>query len=271
MVNRIWHHIFGNGIVRSVDNFGIIGEKPSHPELLDHLANQFVQQGWSLKRMIRMMALSETFQQSGEITARARELDPQNALLHHYPLRRLAAESIRDSILNSSGNLKPSIFGPSVHPHRDQPQDYRKLFSGPLDGEGRRSIYLKVTRMEGTRLLETFDYPAPMVARGSRDVTNVPAQALTLLNDPFVIAEAERCAALLLKTKGGSVDARVEQLFATALGRHPTPAERERFRGLAAELASLHQVPKEALLTNAVVWKDLAHTVFNMKEFIYVQ
>lgn len=271
MVNRIWHHVFGNGIVRTVDNFGVLGDNPTHPELLDYLSSEFIAQGWSIKGMIRKMVLSETFRQSGEISAKAREVDPQNALLHHYPLRRLEAESIRDSILTSSGALKPSMFGPSIDPHRDQPQDYRKLFSGPLDGGGRRSLYLKVTRMEGTRLLETFDYPVPMVARGNRDVTNVPAQALTLLNDPFVIAQAERCAQDILKAPADSLDTRLEQLFESALRRHPTSIERERFRGLAGELASLHKVDKSALLTSPDVWKDLAHTVFNLKEFIYIQ
>ena len=145
------------------------------------------------------------------------------------------------------------------------------MFSGPLDGAGRRSLYVKVTRMEGTRFLETFDYPVPMVARGSRDVTNVPAQALTLLNDPFVIAEAEECARRLLANPAASVDARVEQLFLTVLGRRPNSVEQERFRGLASEVGSLYQVPREELLSSLPVWKDLAHSVFNLKEFIYIQ
>jgi hypothetical protein len=271
MVNRVWSYVFGRGIVASVDNFGVLGDKPSHPGLLDFLASDFVKQGWSVKKLIRTMVLSDTFRQSGTVTEKARELDPQNALLHHYPLRRLEAESIRDSILWSSGKLNRSIFGPSIHPHRDQPQDYRRLFSGPLDGDGRRSLYLKVTRMEGTRLLDTFDYPVPMTARGSRDVTNVPAQALTLLNDPFVLAEAEHAARRLLNQPATSLESRVEQLFLAALGRRPTAVETERFRGLAAELASLHEVPKDDVSNSLPVWKDLAHTVFNMKEFIYVQ
>jgi mono/diheme cytochrome c family protein len=271
MVNRIWQQIFGRGIVATVDNFGVIGDKPTHPELLEHLAGEFIAQGWSIKKMIRSMVLSETFRQSGEITAQAREVDPQNALLHHYPLRRLEAESIRDTLLNASGKLNSSLFGPSTDPYRDQPQEYRRLFSGPLDGKGRRSLYLKVTRMEGTRFLETFDYPAPMAARGNRDVTNVPAQALALLNDPFVLAEAEECARRLLSMPAESVDARVGQLFAMALGRQPNSVEYERFRGLASELASLQKVPREELPNNLTVWKDLAHTIFNMKEFIYIQ
>ena len=271
MVNRIWQHVFGRGIVGTVDNFGVIGDKPSHPELLDYLSREFVDQGWSIKQMIRSMVLSETFRQSGEITAQARDVDPQNALLHHYPLRRLEAESVRDTLLTASGKLDSSLFGPSTDPYRDQPQDYRRLFSGPLDGKGRRSLYLKVTRMEGTRFLETFDYPVPMAARGSRDVTNVPAQALTLLNDPFVVAEAEECAKRLLTMPADSVDTRVGQLFEIALGRRPNPVEYERFRGLAAELASMQKVPREEVPNSLPVWKDLAHTIFNMKEFIYIQ
>jgi mono/diheme cytochrome c family protein len=271
MVNRIWQHVFGRGIVGTVDNFGVIGDKPSHPELLDYLARDFIAQGWSIKKMIRSMVLSDTFQQSGEVTAQAREVDPQNTLLHHYPLRRLEAESIRDGLLAASGKLDSSLFGPSTDPYRDQPQDYRRLFSGPLDGKGRRSLYLKVTRMEGTRFLETFDYPIPMAARGSRDVTNVPAQALTLLNDPFVIAEAEECAKRLLTTPADSIDGRVGQLFTIVLGRRPNSVESERFRGLASELASLQKVPREEVPNSLPIWKDLAHTVFNMKEFIYIQ
>jgi hypothetical protein len=271
MVNRIWHHIFGRGIVASVDNFGVVGDTPTHPELLDYLATEFVGQGWSIKKMIRQMVLSETFRQSGETSAKAREQDPQNELLHHYPVRRLEAESIRDSILMTSGKLKQSMFGPSTDPHRDKPQDYRRLFSGPLDGDGRRSLYLKVTRMEGTRFLETFDYPAPMASRGSRDVTNVPAQALTLLNDPFVITMAQECAKRLLDGPAESIDARVEDLFRAALRRRPSTTERERFRELAAQLAGLYRVPNEELMNNLTVWKDLAHILFNSKEFVYIQ
>jgi hypothetical protein len=271
MVNRIWHHVFGRGIVGTVDNFGVIGDKPTHPELLDYLASQFVRNGWSVKRLIRQMVLSETFRQSSTSDARAVEADPQNVLLHHYPVRRLTAESVRDSILQASGKLDTRMFGPSTDPHRDQAKEYRRLFSGPLDGEGRRSIYMKITRMEGPAFLETFDYPNPMAARGSRDETNVPAQALALLNDPFVIAEAEECALRVLAVPGASVNVRIEELFRRALARVPTKIERERFAGLAAELASLYQVPHDQVSDSRLVWKDIAHAVFNMKEFIYIQ
>ncbi|MDE0165794.1 MAG: PSD1 and planctomycete cytochrome C domain-containing protein [Bryobacterales bacterium] len=271
MVNRIWHHVFGRGIVTSVDNFGLLGDRPTHPELLDYLAGRFVEDGWSIKKMIRLIVLSQAFRQAGEATPRARQVDPLNRLLHHFPLRRLEGESLRDSILLMSGKLRDSMFGPSIHPHRAEAKDYRRLFSGPLDGAGRRSIYLKVTRMEGMKFLETFDYPNPLVTRGRRDETNVPAQALTMLNDPFVISEARTCAERLLAQPAGSVEERIDDLFRTALGRGPSSQELERFRGLAARLAGLHQVPREELLSSLTVWKDLAHAVLNLKEFLYVQ
>ena len=271
MVNRIWHHVFGRGIVTSVDNFGLLGDRPTHPELLDYLAGRFVENGWSIKKMIRLIVLSQAFRQAGESTPRARQVDPLNKLLHHFPLQRLEGESLRDSILLMSGKLRDSMFGPSIHPHRAEAKDYRRLFSGPLDGSGRRSIYLKVTRMEGMKFLETFDYPNPLVTRGRRDVTNVPAQALTLLNDPFVISEARACAERLLAQPAGSVEERIDDLFRTALGRGPSSQELERFRGLAARLAGLHQVPREELPSSLKVWKDLAHAVLNLKEFLYVQ
>jgi hypothetical protein len=271
MANRIWSHVFGRGIVASVDNFGLLGDRPSHPELLDYLGTEFVKQGWSMKKLIRSLVMSETFQQSGEVTPRAREIDPENRLLHHYPLRRLEAESIRDSILLSSGKLSKEMYGPSLDPHRDQEKAYRRLFSGPLDGNGRRSLYLKVTRMEGTRFLDMFDYPSPMATRGSRDVTNVPAQALTLLNDPFVVSEAEACARRLLSLDASSVEQRIDALFRLVLSRSPNSAERERFRGLAAEVASLYGIPKGEIVSSLQVWKDLTHAAFNVKEFIYLQ
>ncbi|MBL8178117.1 MAG: PSD1 domain-containing protein [Bryobacterales bacterium] len=247
MVNRIWHHVFGKALVASVDNFGILAEKPERLELLDALAARFVRDGWSVKRMIRLLVLSPEFASAGG-----------------FAMRRLTAEQLRDSILASAGTLRDSMYGPSVSPYRDKPQDYRRLFAGPLDGEGRRSIYTKVTRMEGARLLETFDYPSPMAARGARDVTNVPAQALTLLNDPFVIAQAE---VLGKRVMAADAAGRMRALFRFGLGREPGAAERERFEGLGREIASLSGEARESV----AVWAQLGHALFNLKEFLYIQ
>ncbi len=260
MVNRIWQQVFGRGITATVDNLGTLGDKPSHPELLDALATDFIRNGWSMKKLIRSMVMSETFRQSGGVS----ETDPQNILLSHYPLRRLTAESIRDSMLLAAGQLKEELYGPSVDPHREEAKEYRRLFTGPLDGNGRRSIYTKITRMEGAKFLETFDAPTPMTTRGTRDVTNVPAQALTMLNDPFVIAQADALARRVLLVPR---DARITTLFRLALSRVPTAAEQERFTGLQAEMAALTAVNKDS----EIVWQHLAHTILNSKEFLYFQ
>ena len=270
MVNRIWQHLFGRGIVTTADNFGTYGEPPSHPELLDDLAARFVRDGWSVKKLIRFLVLSKSFQQSSRYSPEAVVADPLNRLLSRYPIRRLEAESIRDAILTVSGRLDRTLYGPSTHPHREQPKDYRKLHQGPLDGNGRRSIYLKVTRHEGVRLLEIFDFPNPTVTRGTRDVTNVPPQALALMNDPFVVDQAGVWADRLL-VQTASIEGRIEAMFRTALCRLPDAAEAERFRELAKELASQRKVEEDKLLENRNVWKDVAHAVFNLKEFLYTR
>ncbi|MBL8227866.1 MAG: PSD1 domain-containing protein [Bryobacterales bacterium] len=239
MVNRLWHHTFGKGIVASVDNFGVLGDPPTHPELLDWLAGQFVDSGWSVKKMMRLLVTSQAFQQRATP-------------------RRRTAEELRDAILSAAGELNPALYGESIHPARKEAQEYRRLFSGPIDGGGRRSLYTKVTRMQGPAFLETFDYPSNMAARGSRDITNVPAQALTLLNDPFVVEMAQRWASKLAAIPEGE---RVDTMFRTALARPVREDELARFNGLAAELKRLG---------SDNVWKDVAHAIFNLKEFLYV-
>ena len=267
MVNRVWHYLFGRGIVDSVDNFGSLGDRPSHPKLLDFLAARFMERGWSIKDLIRFIVTSETFQQSGEASEQALEQDPENTLLHHYPLRRLTAEELRDALLAVAGELRAEAFGPSVDPYRRQPKDYRRLFSGPLLGDGRRSLYLKVTRMEGPGFLEAFDFPIPSTTRGARDVTTVPAQSLALLNDPFVVTIAERCAEKLRTGETIPTDERIERLYRMILARDPSPEEVATFEGLAERLEAIG--PSRA--GDAAVWTDLAHVLLNTKEFLYVE
>lgn len=270
IVNRVWHHLFGTGLVRTVDDFGHVGELPSHPELLDHLATRFMAEGWSMKKLIRSLVLTRTFQLSNQPSAASREVDPQNRLLQHYPARRLEAEAIRDSILTASGRLDRTLFGHSVQPFRDKDYADRRLFAGPLDGLGRRSIYVKNNLMEGPKFLEAFNFPGGKVTQGRRDVTNVPAQALALLNDPFVLQQADVWAQRLVARTDDSIGARIDVLFQTALNRSPADDERQRFERTALELAELHQVPPSSLLTSQLVWRDLAHAIFNLKEFIYI-
>jgi hypothetical protein len=271
IVNRVWHWVFGRGLVATPDDFGKLGDAPSHPELLDFLAGQFVNDGWSIKKLVRQLVLTETFQQSGQASDRGRELDAQNRLLHHFAPRRLEAEAIRDSILAISGRLDRQLTGPTVDPPRTKEDIYKRLVSGPLDGNGRRSIYTKVTLMEPAKLLATFNQPDPKITTGRRDVTNVPAQALALLNDPFVVAQAEYWARNLVATPPSTTPTRITAMFQTAFGRDPTPAELAEWRLTADELAQLHNVTKDAIIHSVAVWKDLAHAMFNMKEFIYVR
>lgn len=270
MVNRVWHHLFGAGLVRTVDDFGHVGELPSHPELLDYLAARFTADGWSVKRLIRTIVLSRTFRASNQPSAAAKERDPQNRLLSHYSARRMEAEAIRDSILAASGRLDPTLYGMSVQPYREQENADRRLFPGPLDGAGRRSIYIKNTLMEAPKFLGVFNFPGGKVAQGRRDVTNVPAQALALLNDPFVVGQAGVWAGRLVERPDASIGERIDAMFQTALGRSPTAEERGRFEQAARRLAELRQTPEADMLKSRAIWKDVAHAIFNLTEFIYI-
>ena len=241
MVNRIWRNLFRRGIVPTVDNFGKLGDKPSHPELLDYLANQFVEQGWSIKKMVRMLATSQAYRMSSS----GSESDTS---WQHMPLRRLEAEEIRDTILSVSGELDQTMFGPSVTVYysHDEGKTKGDKPKGPLDGAGRRSIYMEVRRNATNPFLDVFDVPKPSTTRGERDVTNVPAQSLTLMNSPFVIDQARKWA-----NRNEDIDA----MFVRALGRKPTSGERD---------------AAESFLAGST--RDgLAHAIFNLKEFIYVR
>jgi hypothetical protein len=270
MVNRVWHHLFGTGLVRTVDDFGRVGEMPSHPELLDYLAARFVEDGWSVKRLIRSIVLTQTFQQANRPAALDKERDPQNRLLQHYPARRMEAEAIRDAILSASGRLDSTLYGMSIQPYRESDNADRRLFAGPLDGNGRRSVYIKNNLMESPRFLGVFDFPGGKVTQGRRDTTNVPAQALALLNDPFVLQQADVWARQLVARRDASVAERIRGMFQETLNRSPTREEAQRFEEAALRFAELHQSHPDALLTSHVVWKDIAHTMFNLKEFIYI-
>jgi hypothetical protein len=133
-VNRVWGWVFGQGLVSTPNDFGRLGRPPSHPELLDYIARTFVIDGWSTKRLIRRLVLSHTFRQAGRVTDRARNVDPDNRLLGHYPTRRLEAEAIRDAMLAVSGRLDLTLFGPSIDPPRPKEDEAKRLFSGPVDG-----------------------------------------------------------------------------------------------------------------------------------------
>ena len=222
-VNRVWHHLFGRGIVASVDNFGVLGEAPTHPELFDYLANRLANGGWSTKKLIRTLVLTRAYQMSSVPDAKADEADPGNLLLHRMRLRRLEGEAIRDSILRVSGRLNASMYGPSVPVYLTPFQDGRgRPGSGPLDGDGRRSVYLAVRRNFLSSFLLAFDTPSPFSTVGKRTVSNVPAQALILMNDPFVHGQADLWAKRVMAEKASN-EVRVRGMYLDAFARPPTP------------------------------------------------
>jgi hypothetical protein len=270
MVNRVWHHLFGTGLVRTVDDFGHVGERPSHPELLDFLAGQFMREGWSLKRLIRAIAVTRTFRLAHHPSPADLSADPENRLLARYPARRMEAEAIRDSLLATSGRLDRSLYGPSIPAYREKEYADRRLFRGPLDGAGRRSIYVKVTLMEPPKFLEAFNFPGSKVTQGRRDVTNTPAQALAMLNDPFVLQQADVWAKRLVERRSDTIETRIAAMFRAAFGRPPTLVEGERFARFVTQVAEAHGVPTSGALTSVPVWRDVGHAVFNMQEFISV-
>ncbi len=268
MVNWVWAHLFGRGLVASVDNFGVLGEAPTHPELLDWLADGFRRDGWSVKRLIRRMVTSESWQLSSRLTDESAELrDPSNRLLHRASLRRLEGEALRDTLLVLGGNFDPTMGGPPVAVHltpfmegRGRPKD-----SGPLDGLGRRSLYLEVRRNFLSPWMLAFDMPAPATTVGRRTSSNVPAQALAMMNDSLVLAQARRWATRLLEDEG-SAEARVERLFAEALFRRPDDVERREAREFLAAGVTAGSDRGEL-----DVWTDLCHAILNSKGFAFVE
>lgn len=264
-VNRIWQSVFGTGLVATPNDFGKLGDQPSHPELLDWLAIGFIDDGWSTKKLLRRLVLSRTFCQSGSVDPIAAERDPDNRLLHHYPTRRLEGEAIRDSLLATAGHLNRSLYGPPINPPRVAEDSAKRLFSGPWDGNGRRSIYTTLSIMEPPKFLVGFNLPDLKLPTGRRDQTNVPAQSLILLNSPFVTQLAERWATSLMQDMSTDPGERVDKLFLAALGR--LPSERERQRWCDAVIADCP--PASNVMSDHQAWTQLAHAMFNTKEFIY--
>ncbi|MBN8731496.1 MAG: PSD1 domain-containing protein [Acidobacteria bacterium] len=237
MVNRIWAHHFGKGIVPTTDNFGMTGDRPSNPELLDWLAARFIESGWSVKAMHRDIVLSPAYRAA------------------KFPVRRLEAEAIRDALLAVSGSIDATLYGPSITPHISKYQDGRgKPKSGPLDGANRRSLYIQVRRNFLTPLFLAFDYPLPVSTTGARGSSTVPSQALMMLNNEFVLLCAERWAKRL-EAELPDEHARVQRMFEEAFAR---PAGEWEVREVAA-------------FARERGWKEAAHTLFNSAEFLYVQ
>ena len=250
MVNRLWQHHFGRGIVATPDNFGLTGEPPTHRELLDWLATEFRSSGYSIKHMHRLMLLTNAYQRSSVASAEVREKDPANKLLSHMPVRRLEAEEVRDSLLAVAGTLDEKMYGPSIpvylSPFMDGDRRSRPA-PGPLDGANRRSIYINIRRNFLPDSLTVWDYPAPISTFGRRNSSLVPAQALFLMNSELVTLQARRWADRAPSIKG---------MYLEAFGRPPKPAEAAAGRKF---LAAGHPLA------------DYGHVLFNTTEFVFVR
>ncbi len=270
MVNRIWQWIFGFGIVRTPDDFGHLGEAPSHPELLDNLAQQFIDNQWSIKSLIRSMVMSRTFRGSSIATRNMRERDPDNRLLAHYPARRAEAEAIRDILLYASGRLDRTMYGPSIHPYRATADNEKRLYVGPLDGDGRRSIYLKNQLMEARHFISAFNVPGGKVTQGRRDRTNVPAQSLALLNDPLVVELAKLWSNNLIHDGATTIEERLDRMATGALSRPWHDDERSQWVEFVRQTAKQLQCLEANIMNDQRVWQEIAHTMFNLKEMIYI-
>jgi hypothetical protein len=275
MVNRIWQQHFGWGIVKSAGNFGKTGTPPSHPELLDWLATEFVDSGWSIKKMHRLIMTSATYRQSTAISPEAEAQDPSNVLLSRFPLRRLDAEAVRDSILKIAGRLDQTPFG---EPAEIEVQKDGSVLAKPGKLGYRRSIYLQQRRSTPVTILDTFDAPfmSPNCVRRGESI--VSSQALQLMNGDQIRESARYLAGRIIDAAGTDMRQQIEQLYLAILTRTPTPAEVQ-----AAErvLLSMREHWKEhyeanppsdpiAAKASHMALASLTHTLFNSAEFLYV-
>jgi hypothetical protein len=261
MVNRIWHHHFGRGIVATLDNFGKMGELPSHPELLDWLAVEFMKQGWSAKQMHRLIMTSNTYKRASQFDdAVDLAKDPEDHLYWRYRMHRIEAEIVRDDILAASGGLNAEMYGPPVFPVL--PEDVLRsmtygIWKQTEDGPKvwRRSVYVYRKRGLPYPLLDIFDLPNQNISCGARNVSTVPTQALALMNDDFVLKQAQLFANRLEEAAHGDRPTEVELAYRLALSRPPDAKER--------------QLALEFLNSRKLV--DLTDVLFNLNEFLYVR
>ena len=263
-VNRIWHHLFGHGLVSSTDNLGVLGKRPTHPDLLDHLATRFRNDGWSVKRLIRAIALSRTYRMASTRSEKAQEIDPTNELFHRANIRRLQGESVRDAILAVSGRLDRTQFGSPVPIRLSSflQGRGRPRANGPVDGNGRRSIYLSVNRNFLSPFMQAFDVPAPVTTTGARTVSNVPAQALIMLNNEFVNQQSRTWAEKLLAARPTSTDAVVRQAWRELIGRDPQADDIE-------PLLQFADAPDAVCSVETLT--QVCHVLLNSKEFLFLQ
>ncbi len=264
MVNRIWRYHFGRGIVETLGNFGRSGARPSHPELLDWLAVEFMNRGWSMKALHRLMMTSRTYRQSSRVGPERQRLDPENRLLSRWPLKRMDGESLRDSLLRVSGRLDETPYGPP-DPVSVRADGLSTAYEGKRGW--RRSIYLRQLRMNTPTTLDLFDYPPMNPNCTERAQSTVAPQALHLLNDATIRRLAAALAQRVEKEAGDSLQAQVERIYWIALSRPPTAEERrlslQSFRSAWKGLGNRSQDRQRVLA-------KFAHTLYNSAAFVYI-
>jgi cytochrome c553 len=264
MANRVWRWIFGQGLVATVDNFGVMGEAPSHPELLDYLANYLVEHDWSVKALIRHLVTSRAFQAQSIASAKAQQVDPANRLLSHMPVQRLRAEAVRDSILAVSGTLDQTMFGYTGPANQSES-------AAVANPKLRRGVYQYIRREALDHMMIMFDAPEPSRTQGDRETSSVPGQSLLMLNSALVHEQVTAWAAKDMKLrKGYSTEQRIEHLFATALGRQPSAHEVQSLVEFIDDQAEAYALPPAARGSDQRLWTDLCHVLINAKEFLYI-
>ncbi len=259
-VNRVWHHHFGRGIVASLDNFGVVGDRPTHPELLDWLAVEFMDNGWSTKELHRLIMTSEAYKMASAYENDSNAVaDLENHLLWKYRSQRLEAEAIRDVMMASSGGIDLTVGGRPIFPFIPQEILDTAVLFGRWDNQAdgpevwRRSLYVYRRRTLTFPFFETFDLPDQNITAAYRNTSTVAPQALTLMNNPFVLGQAELFANRIAESAPYDIDRQIELIYRTALTRAPSETETEIGRQLVSQ-GSL---------------QDLTHVVFNLSEFLY--
>jgi hypothetical protein len=281
----MWQEFFGRGLVRTSNDFGLQGDKPTHPELLDWLASEFMDRGWSVKQMHKLMVTSATYRQSSHDRPELREKDPANALLARQNRLRLSAEGIRDAALSASGLLYPTVGGASIRP--PQPESVTKLTYGNAKWEEsqgkeryRRGLYIHFQRTSPYPQLVNFDEPNANNAATERRRSNTPLQALNLLNDPVFTEAAQSLAVRTLSEAPDNWDARLDRVYEFCLNRKPSRTERDRLARYYKDQRMLFENDPETVKTLApnpipgtesvevAAWVGIGRVVMNLDEFI---
>jgi hypothetical protein len=286
MVNRIWHYHFGRGIVATPSDFGLKGERPTHPELLDWLASEFVKNGWSIKYMHRLIMTSETYKQASASRADAVAIDPEDKLLWRFPRHRLEGETIRDEALAVAGMLNTKMGGPSVFPEMPLGLEGRGGWKVTAEKEerNRRSVYVFVRRNTRYPMFETFDMPDTHESCARRNVTTSPLQALTMLNDRVSLEWAENFAGRVLEAAGNDEAEQIRAAYELAFARMPKADETAMVKRFFVEHAKIVKervveeepvalpanFPIEGDKVSGATLVDFCHALLNSNEFVYL-